>query len=126
MPIDTIPEIAKTFQSTSMWYANPESHRCMTYQATGEEIQNAITVVIRNFFDSRTTILPTVAPSTLRMPISFVFDSARKVMRPNIPRQVMKIASAVNTEKSFWNRFSYKCSFEKVSSWNVYVNGRSG
>ena len=62
----------------------------------GEEITKEIITRKEKSFDISRTRLGTVAPSTFRMPISFVRCSAVKAARPNNPSPVMMIVSVAN------------------------------
>jgi hypothetical protein len=62
----------------------------------GKAIMAAIRTSFKKSFESILTIPVTEAPSTLRIPISFVFCSAVKVTRPNKPRQEINMARKAN------------------------------
>ena len=62
----------------------------------GNEIRSAIRISFRKSFDNSVAIAASLAPSTLRMPISFVRDSAEKVASPNKPRHAIRMAMHVN------------------------------
>ena len=59
-----------------------------------------------NSFDNKPHTLNTVAPNTLRTPISFVLCSATKVARPNNPKQEIRIANTAKNPDSLLIRSS--------------------
>ncbi len=64
----------------------------MAYQAIGEAMTMAISTSFRKSLESSVTMLATLAPNTLRTPISLVRCSAVKVARPKRPRQEIRMA----------------------------------
>src|SRR3954462_12448435 len=72
-------------------YAKLCSQLFTKYHATGEAIKNEMTTSFKKSFDSSPTMPAVLAPSTLRIPISFMRCSTLKVVRPNKPRQEIKI-----------------------------------
>ena len=60
----------------------------------------ATSTSLTNSFESKTTIPVTLAPSALRMPISFVRCSAAKVANPSKPKQQITTAIKVNPRDS--------------------------
>src|SRR6266487_1930819 len=73
---DIKPAIANTHQSILTRYEYDASQLFITHHATGDEITNEIRTSFRKSFDNNAVILCTLAPSTLRMPISFIRVSA--------------------------------------------------
>ena len=63
------------------------SQECMAYHAIGNASSDEKAMSFRNSADNNPASPITPAPSTLRMPISFVLRSAVKAARPNNPRQ---------------------------------------
>src|ERR1700749_2405131 len=98
----------------------------MPYQAMGVAIINDMITNLRKSIDSKLTIPETLAPNTLRMPISLLRCSALKAARPKRPKQEMIIAIMVKELMicdmviSAWYCF--------CTSWsrNVYSNGVEG
>ena len=71
----------------------------MAYQAIADAIINAIKISCKKSFDNKTTIPETLAPRTLRMPISFVFPATTKDINPHKPMQQIKIDIIENALK---------------------------
>ncbi len=67
----------------------------MAYHAIGEAMQMEIATSFKKSFESKPTMLATLAPNTFLTPISLVRCSALKVARPNKPRQEIRIAMKV-------------------------------
>ena len=67
-----IPASKKATHDTPMRYAKSCSHLSIANHATGNAIKAAIATSFKKSLDNNATILDTEAPSTLRMPISFV------------------------------------------------------
>src|SRR5690349_12705886 len=67
--------------------AKPPSHSLMPYHVNGRPITLAMSTSLRNCHDSSDMMLPTDAPSTLRMPISFSFCDVVNDAKPQSPRQ---------------------------------------
>src|SRR5690349_16854017 len=91
-----LPATANIHHETGMRYAKLFSHLFITHPDNGNAHTKAITISFRKSFDSSATIAASLAPSTLRIPISFVRVSAENVASPNKPRQAMSIAMHVN------------------------------
>ena len=89
--------ITNTAQLILIRYAKSCSHLFITHQATGDAIKMATATSLIKSFDNSVIMLVTLAPNTLRTPISLVLCSALKVASPNNPRHEMKIAMKVNT-----------------------------
>ena len=87
-------------------YAKSCSHLFIKYQATGNASTEAINVSFTKSLDNNVTTLGTEAPNTFLTPISFVLFSAMNALKPNKPKQAMKIESAANTLKMLPNLFS--------------------
>src|SRR5689334_20115387 len=87
--------ITKTVQLMFFRYAKSSNHLFITHHATGEAMSTEITTSFRNSFESSATMPPTLAPRTLRTPISLVRCSALNVARPNKPRHDMRMAITV-------------------------------
>ena len=64
-------------------------------QAIDEAIMVAIRISFKKSIDNRDTIVPVLAPKTLRIPISFTRCSALKAAGPNKPRHDISIAIPV-------------------------------
>src|SRR5688572_4420189 len=90
------PAMTNTDQWIFILYAKSSSHLFMKYQATGNAMIEATRVSFRKSFDNNATTFGTEAPKTFRTPISFVLFSAINALRPNKPRQAMKIENAAN------------------------------
>jgi hypothetical protein len=76
-------------------YAKPSSHLLMKYHASGAATKKDMLTSVRKSLDKRETIPVVLAPSTFRMPISLVRCSTLNVVRPNNPRQEIKMAIIV-------------------------------
>src|ERR1700730_804228 len=87
--------IRNTSQPIFVRYAKSRSHLLITHQATGDAITIDIATSFKKSFDKSVTIPATLAPKTLRTPISFVRCSALNVANPNNPRQQMRMAMMV-------------------------------
>src|SRR5258705_5688780 len=72
----------------------------MLYHARGVAMSIATPMSAIKSFDSNATILLTLAPNTLRMPISLVRISVVYVARPSRPRQAIKIAREEKMENN--------------------------
>ena len=68
----------------------------MKYQATGDAITKAIITRRKKSFESKPTIPVAEAPSTLRIPISFVLRTTTKAINPQSPIQQMKMDITAN------------------------------
>jgi hypothetical protein len=66
------PLATNTKGPSSMRYANPASQRCIAKYATGQAMTLASSTSTPNSVANNLTISGTLAPSILRMPISFV------------------------------------------------------
>ena len=64
----------------------------MAHQAIGVAITMAIATSFKKSFDNNCTMPLTLAPSTLRIPISLLLCSALNAARPNKPRHEINIA----------------------------------
>ena len=73
-------------------------------KCTRQEIQTSF----KKSFDNKPAMPETLAPSTLRIPISFVLRSAVYAARPNKPRHEMMMASAANTRDNLLISVSLK------------------
>ena len=71
----------------------------MTNHPMGNETSMAIPTSFKKSLDSLYEICPTLAPKTLRMPISLVRFSALKAARPNRPKQAIRMERIVNMIK---------------------------
>src|SRR5678815_2626850 len=76
-------------------YAKLCNQRLTKYHATGEAMKNEIITSFKKSFDKSDTMPAVLAPNTLRMPISLIRCSTLNVVRPNKPRQEMKMAMMV-------------------------------
>ena len=98
----------------------------MAHHASGDAMTMAISTNLRKSLESNWTMLATLAPSTLRTPISFVRCSAVKVARANRPRHETNTVYTANPlnevimSRSLWYRAL------KDASTNEYSNGKSG
>ena len=68
--------------------------------AIGTAIKQEITTSFKKSLDNIFHTLKIDAPNTLRTPISFFLCSATNDVNPNSPKQLIKIANAVNTPES--------------------------
>ena len=66
-------------------YENDCSHLFITHHAIGVAINIEIPTNCKKSFDNNCTMPVTIAPNTLRTPISFFLCSALKAARPNNP-----------------------------------------
>src|ERR1700694_2098683 len=71
-----IPATPKTHQLMVIRYAKLCNHLFITHQATGNAMHDAMNTSFKNSFESICVTCVTLAPSTLRIPISFVRCSA--------------------------------------------------
>src|SRR5664279_1653736 len=90
------PASANIHQLMGVRYANAESHLFMAHQAMGVPIIKDNRTSFTKSFDKSWTIPLTLAPSTLRMPISLLLCSALNEASPNKPSEDIKIAIRVN------------------------------
>src|ERR1700759_1950341 len=90
------PATINTHQLIFIRYAKFCNQLFIKYHASGEAINIDIKTSFKKSFERRLTIPETLAPSTLRMPISFIFLSTTKVDKPNKPRHAI---SSDNAEK---------------------------
>src|SRR5688572_10583037 len=93
------PAAKNTHQLILMWYAKSCSQLFIAHHATGKATRADIITSFRKSLDSIETILVTLAPKTLRMPISFTRCSAAYVARPNNPKHAMRIESIAPIKK---------------------------
>jgi hypothetical protein len=89
------PAIKNIHQLIFILYAKFCNHLSMISHANGEAMNNAIATSFRKSFENKITMLATLAPSTLRTPISFVRCSALNVASPNKPRHEIRMATIV-------------------------------
>ena len=104
--------ITNTVQLILVRYAKSCNHLFITHHATGDAIRMAMPTSFKKSFDSSATIPATLAPNTLRTPISLVRCSALNVARPNKPRQEMRMAIMVKYPTMAANDFPLHNSFE--------------
>src|SRR5215831_17202992 len=79
----TIVVITKTVQLIFFRYAKSISHLFITHHAMGDAITTDTATNFKKSFERRATIPETLAPKTLRTPISFIRCSALNVASPN-------------------------------------------
>ena len=82
----------------------------MAYQATGKAITAAIKTNFKKSFDNSVTICGTLAPNTLRTPISLTLCVMVKADNPNKPKQAIKIAMHENIVNKLLCCFSVRYS----------------
>src|SRR5690606_22149868 len=121
-----IVAMAKLESGSSVRYAKPVSHCCITYQAAAQASRFATMISAAYSFSTSFSSEPVVAPITLRMPISFVFWSALKDASPYRPRHAITIATKVNWYSMAENSASALNSLLYSSVKKVYVNGKAG
>src|SRR5690242_10277688 len=96
----TISEAAPAAINTHQWiltrYAKSCSHECAMYQAIGEAMTVATITKVKKSLEISNTMFDTVAPSTLRMPISFVRCNTAYAVTANRPRQASNMAKPEN------------------------------
>src|SRR5688572_11922776 len=85
------PVSANTHQVILIRQAYDCNQLFIKYQARGEAINIAIAISFIKSFDNKPATWVTVAPSTLRMPISLMRFTAASAARPNKPKQARKI-----------------------------------
>lgn len=85
-----------TDQLILMRYAKFCSQLCIKYHATGDAISMAMPTSLKKSFDRSRTMPVTLAPKTFRIPISFVFLTTTKAIKPHKPMQQMKMEMAEN------------------------------
>src|SRR5579859_2181354 len=83
------PPIGNIHQLKDVRYAKFCSHAFAAYHAMGMAIIKATTTRLKKSFDSNETSWVTDAPTTLRMPISFLRRLVIYMTRPSRPRQLM-------------------------------------
>ena len=98
MPIvimnDMIPASGKIHKGISILMGYCSRKLLAIHHANGRLIAKAIKTILEKSFVSRKRTLDTEAPSTFRMPISFVRCSAVNEAIPNNPNAVTTIASS--------------------------------
>src|SRR3954468_3074796 len=98
----------------------------MANQATMKAMMAAKPTSFKKSFDNSVTIVLTSAPSTLRIPISFVRWLMVKADSPNKPRHAIKIARQEKIVNNVFCLFSASYNCEKFSSRKVNWYGVSG
>src|SRR5579863_4388781 len=98
----------------------------MKYHAAGDAIRNATTTSFKKSFDNSIVIVPILAPSTFRTPISFILVSAIYVASPNKPRQEIKTLRPAKSNDSFPVRCTSRNLLSYDSSAKMYSNGYCG
>src|SRR6266487_6759224 len=89
-------DTAKTHQLMVVRYAKSCSHLFINNHAMGAEIKNETIINRKKSFDNMNEMSFTEAPSTLRMPISFIFCSIIKESSPTRPSTFITIDKNVN------------------------------
>src|SRR5579863_4874221 len=104
-----MPAARNTHQLMSILYLSYFlSQLSITHHAIGNAIMHDNTISFRKSFDNNEVMPVTLAPNTLRTPISFFLRSAVYAARPNKPRQEIKIARPANTLDSLPINASFK------------------
>src|SRR6202012_240820 len=85
-------------------------HLFITYQAIGVATTNDNKISITSSVDNKVTIWATVAPRTLRTPISFVRRLVVNIANPSNPRQLIKTDKPVAHE----SRLDICCSLSYI------------
>ncbi len=120
------PATIKIHQLIDIRYAKSANHVCMAYHAIGKAISDAMITSFRKSFDKSITIVPTLAPNTLRMPISLMRCVMAKEESPSNPKQAISMA----IQEKIVNRLLCFCSDWykrlKFSSRKLYSKGISG
>src|SRR4030095_16881915 len=98
----------------------------MAQYATGEAIMIEMITSFTKSFDSIAVIPLTLAPSTLRMPISLLRCSAMNADKANKPRQAIMIANTAKLVNILPVRCTSAYMLAKLSSKNVYRIGWLG
>src|SRR5689334_14944341 len=83
------PAAINTHQLMVIRYAKFSSQLFMKYHANGEAISIDNKTSPKKSFESKPTMPETLAPSTLRIPISFTLRSTTNVDKPNKPKHAM-------------------------------------
>src|SRR5688572_13499707 len=118
--------ITKTSRVIEILKTNFCNHLSMAYHASGKASADPISTITINSFDRMRTMAWALAPTTLRMPISFFLVSMAMADRPNNPMQEMPIINAENALNRALILFSSRyCKFHR-SSINVWVNKLEG
>lgn len=105
------PETAITVIPGLIWYAKFCSHSFVAYQPNGIEMAQEIITSTKNSFESSVEIWSTFAPSTFRIPISFVLLSTVYDMSANNPSDAITIEMVENTRYNLAKRSSCRYEF---------------
>src|SRR5579872_2470781 len=100
------PAEAKIHKDRGAWYAYFSSHFCISSDMRGMAMNIERAVSPMKSLDSSDQRWGTLAPRTLRIPISLVRCSATKEARPKRPRQEIKMARDERTTARFPSRVS--------------------
>lgn len=77
------------------------------YQPTGHASTQAVTISVKNSFESNIKMLNEEAPKILRILISFLLPAATKESKPYTPRHPINTAMAVTTLSRLLMRISF-------------------
>src|SRR4030095_12353635 len=102
------------------------NHIFISHQAIGEAITIAIKTSFTKSFERSAATLETEAPSTFRTPISFVCCETATIVKPNNPRQEIKMRSMENITDKLVNCRSVLYCLSNSSSTNEYSKGWLG
>src|SRR5882672_11231934 len=92
---------ANTYHDSGARYSYCCNQSFIKYHDKGTAMTHEITTSEAKSPDNILHNLPTEAPNTFRMLISFALCSATKEASPKIPRQLMKTASPANINANF-------------------------
>src|SRR4051812_12994821 len=115
----TIAAIPNNHQLIETLYGKFCSQLFIAHHATGNASNDAIKTGFRKVFDNIVAISITLAPSTFRIPISFILCSALKADNPNNPMQPTNMAIIVNMERRALSLSSDLYIWSKLSSKNL-------